>query len=275
MLTLTVPLLGFTFLDPVAQKNERGNELFEAAAYDSALAHYRDAQTEKPDLSELHFNAGRTFYELEQYDDAAREFGRAAETDDLQLKAESLLNLGNAHFKSQKLQEAVESYKEALDIQPQNSSSKQNLKLALSMMQKQEQPQQGQPQNDQENQDQENQEQDPNEQNQEQHQNQEEQEDPEQQNEESQEDPGEPEQQESQPEQDSGDQSDEEKQQEASSDPSEPQDQQEGEQPPPQEGDLSEEEAERLLDALKERELEAQKKYRFRQAKGESRGKEW
>ena len=270
MLTLTVPLLGFTFLDPVAQKNERGNELFEAAAYDSALAHYRDAQTEKPDLSELHFNAGRTFYELEQYDDAAREFGRAAETDDLQLKAESLLNLGNAHFKSQKLQEAVESYKEALDIQPQNSSSKQNLKLALSMMQKREQPQQGQPQNDPENQ-----EQDPNEQNQEQHQNQEEQEDPEQQNEESQEDSGEPEQQESQPEQDSGDQSDEEKQQEASSDPSEPQDQQEGEQPPPQEGDLSKEEAERLLDALKERELEAQKKYRFRQAKGESRGKEW
>ena len=54
MILLAIPLMGFTFLDPVAKKNQEGNELFQQGEYDEALKRYREAQVEAQNRPELH-----------------------------------------------------------------------------------------------------------------------------------------------------------------------------------------------------------------------------
>ncbi|MYF74996.1 MAG: tetratricopeptide repeat protein, partial [Gemmatimonadetes bacterium] len=72
---LMLPFLGWTFLDPVAKKNEEGNALFEKGEYEAALRRYLEAQQEARSRPELHFNAGDALYKQGKYAEALQEMG--------------------------------------------------------------------------------------------------------------------------------------------------------------------------------------------------------
>ena len=55
-------LCAFSFLDDVARKVEQGNEHFDRAEFQEALKAYQEAQTDRPDAPELHFNLGDALY---------------------------------------------------------------------------------------------------------------------------------------------------------------------------------------------------------------------
>jgi hypothetical protein len=271
-LLLAIPAGGYTVFDPVVRRNERGNELFEQAAFDSALSQYKGAQIEMPDLPLLHFNSGRTFYQMANFAEAAREFGLAAKTDDPDLRADALANLGNAQFKAKQLKEAVETYKQALDTRDDDDATKQNLKLALSMLKQEKQEKDQQDQDDKQEKDQ--QDQDDKQEKDKQEKDQQDQDDKQEKDQQDQDDKQEKDQQDQDEKQEQDEeQKRDEQQQDQESGAS--QDQQSQGEAQPQDGELSQEEAQRILDALKERELEAQKQFRYRQLKGESDGKEW
>ena len=70
---------------------------------------------------------------LKQYDDVI------AKTKDNQLKFNSLYNKGNAHFAKKEYDKSVESYKNALRMNPSDVDAKTNLALAQRMLQQQQQ----------------------------------------------------------------------------------------------------------------------------------------
>lgn len=217
-----------------------GNRLYEEGRFDEAHEQYLEALREVPDSAIAPFNDGNALYRTEEFQRAMEAYQQAAESGNPTVEAQAWYNLGNALYSQQQLEPALDAYKEALRRNPSDADAKHNLEVTLEQLQQQEQEQQ-------QNQDD----------NQEQDENQDENQD-----------------QESQPQEEEGDgQENEEQDQPGEQDrpeeasppedgdpPPDPPDQ--GEQPQPQPGELSREEAERLLQAINEDPGEIQRQRR-------------
>ena len=232
--------MGATFLDEVARKNEEGNRLFAEGKFEEALKRYRDAQLQNPEAPQLHFNAGDALYKQDTYDGAIQEFGRVLNSGDPTLLAKAYYNIGNAHFRQNRPQEAIGAYKKALELKPDDLDTKINLELAQRLLDEQQQDQQDQQDQDQQGEDQKQ---------------------------------GDQEQQQQDQQGEDQKQGDQEQQQQ---DQQDQQDQQgEDQSEDHREGEMTREEAERLLEALKDREREAQKRRRLRLLGRRYTGNEW
>lgn len=249
-------LLGFTFLDEVARRVEQGNQLFGAEDFEAALEAYRAAQTNRPDSPELHYNVGDALYKQGEMDEAMAAFQKAVESGDSVLGSKAFYNLGNALYKKQVYDQAVGAYEKALELDPSDLDAKINLEMAVEKLEEQ-QKQQDQEKGDDEKENEEKENEQKNQDEDDQKSDQEEQKD------ESQDDSKSQDQQESESEQN---QKPEDEQQE-------PQDEDVQEQQQP--GELSKEEAERLLDAMKDRETESQERRRIRLQGKRYRGNPW
>jgi len=142
---------------PAEKLNQEGNQAFTEQAYLEALDLYQSAQVESPELAEPYFNAANTFYRQGDYPAALEQMQMALQyVDEASLAESSLFNLGNTLYNSQDLNQAVESYTQALLLDPGDQDAKYNLELAL---QQQEQEQQQQEQNQEQQEDSQNEEQ--------------------------------------------------------------------------------------------------------------------
>jgi Ca-activated chloride channel family protein len=209
-----------------AEVNE-GNRLYSEGRFSEAHQKYLEALLQNPESPLIRFNDGNALYQEEDFQKAMERFLEATESGDPALSGSSWYNLGNALFRQQQLQESLEAYKQALRTNPADLDAKHNLERVLEQLQEQEQQdQEGGDESQDQNQDQDqsqgqNQQQDEQDQEQEQEQQQE--------NDEEQEDQNPQENQDQ-----SGDQ----------------QPDSEGQQPQP--GEMTPEEAERLLNAIRE-----------------------
>ena len=139
--------------DPVASKSAAALEHYERGEYAEALQLYRDAQLERPDMSELNFNVGGTLFKNGELETALREFGQAASAGSDDLKAAAHYNMGNVFYQQNQYQQAIDAYRQALQLNSADRDTKANLELALRQLQ--EQQQQDQDQNQDQDQDQE------------------------------------------------------------------------------------------------------------------------
>jgi len=185
---------------------------------------------------ESRFNLGDAIYKQGRFEEALEEFKNSLPLSPKDEDKASLFhNIGNTFIKSQKLQESIGAYKEALKLNPDDMETKYNLSYALKQMQNQQNNQQNQ-----ENQDN----QDKNDQNQDQ-------------------------QNQDQKEQE---QNQDQQQKEQQQDKEEKQDQQK---PKESKDEISKDEAQRILDALKNNEAELQKKMREQKTKKTNVEKDW
>jgi len=139
--------------EPGVKLNNQGNEAFAREAYLEALNLYQNAQTDNPELAEAYYNAANAFYREGQYDQALAQMQHALLHADVDLAQHSYFNLGNSFFQAEDLETAVQSYIEALLLNPDDADAKYNLELAL-IQQQQQQEEQQQEQNQEENQEQ-------------------------------------------------------------------------------------------------------------------------
>ena len=130
--TLAVTL--FVATDAQAQKwpersrVRRGNRLYERLDYDRAEERYREAQQLSDTCFEATFNLGDALYKQQRFDEAEKIFtALAADStrNDLD-RAHSYYNLGNSLFQQKKYQEALAAYKRSLRLNPADLETKYN-----------------------------------------------------------------------------------------------------------------------------------------------------
>ena len=130
--TLAVTL--FVATDAQAQKwpersrVRRGNRLYERLDYDRAEERYREAQQLSDTCFEATFNLGDALYKQQRFDEAEKVFtALAADStrNDLD-RAHSYYNLGNSLFQQKKYQEALAAYKRSLRLNPADLETKYN-----------------------------------------------------------------------------------------------------------------------------------------------------
>lgn len=140
-------LASFPFLtgfgDTPGAHNRRGNKHYRAEEYDEALAEYRDGQVVAPELEELAFNSGNALYRMGEFDSALREYLNAAASFDDELSAMSYYNAGNAELSAGDLEAAMESFKQSLRRNPGDLDAKYNLEVALALLEERESQEQG------------------------------------------------------------------------------------------------------------------------------------
>ncbi|MFQ5809764.1 MAG: tetratricopeptide repeat protein, partial [Armatimonadota bacterium] len=131
----------------VASAVKRGNAAYQQQNYDQALREYAGIQDPGKAEPIVRFNAGDALYKKESHKAAVEEYQRALGSGS-DFDAQVHYNIGNAAFRMGKLDEAISSYKRALELDPTDTWAKHNLEWALRARQQQmqQQPQQGQEQ---------------------------------------------------------------------------------------------------------------------------------
>ncbi len=114
---------------PAAERFDDPFDAYEAGAWSQALERFTDLQVERPEDPEVTFNLGSVHYRMRNYEEAERAFAAAAVAADAGLRGQALYNLGNTAFRQGKLQEAVELYKAALEVDPDDEDAKFNLEF--------------------------------------------------------------------------------------------------------------------------------------------------
>jgi len=116
-----------------------GVDKYEEGDFVGASENFQRSIDEKFENYKGHFNLGDALYKQEKYEDALNSYKNAmalAETDNQ--KAEVFHNVGNTLLKSQKLKESIGAYTESLKLNPNDRETKYNLSYALKQMQQQE-----------------------------------------------------------------------------------------------------------------------------------------
>jgi len=133
---------------------QEGNRLYREGRYDEAHEKYLEALRAAPDSPVIRFNVANALYQSDEFARAVDAYRGAIEAADPILEAQAWYNLGNALYRQQQVEGALEAYKEALRRNPGDTDAKHNLEVALEQLQRQQQqqPQSDDPE-DQENQD--------------------------------------------------------------------------------------------------------------------------
>ena len=133
-LTFTLAVTLFVTTEAQAQKwpersrVRRGNRAYERLDYDRAEERYREAQQLSDTCFEATFNLGDALYKQQKFDEAEKVFtALAADStrNDLD-RAHSYYNLGNSLFQQKKYQEALAAYKRSLRLNPADLETKYN-----------------------------------------------------------------------------------------------------------------------------------------------------
>jgi Ca-activated chloride channel family protein len=246
-----------------------------AGEYDDALDGLREAEVMLPDMPELIYNQAVAEYRLGNYDAAREHFNRALVTRDLDLEQRIKFNLGNCAYAEalerltdlpgaiEKARVAISHYQDALELDPLDNDARANIETANLLIrdlldkkkkEEEEKQQQQQPQQNQTSQPSEDQQQQQQQQSQQGEQPPEEQP---QQGENESEQPEQPEQQGQPQPQPSPDEQEQE-------DGNEEQQQGQGRPEPQERREMSKEEADRLLQAVRDKERERREELRRR-----------
>lgn len=223
---------------PDRKINNQGVDAFESGNFVDAEVNFKKGLEKAPENFIANFNHGDVLYKQERYDEAVSSYKAAIGDADNDLRLAKIHhNIGNALLKSNKIQESIDAYKTALKHNPDDADTKYNLSYALSLLDNQDKNQQQQDQNkdQQDNKDQNKQDQE--------NQNQDDQQKDQQQN---------------QPQ------------------PKDQETQQDNlKQPQQQEAKISKEDAERILEALKNNEKDLQKELRKKTGRPVKTDKDW
>ena len=256
---LIVLTLG-TFFSVIAQSERKmtrnGNTNYESGNFIDAEINYKKALEKNSDLLEAQFNLGDALVKQERFDEALESFEKVcASTEDQNLKANALHNKGNVLLSQQDLEGAIESYKDALRINPKDQETRYNYAYVKKLLDDQQQQNQDQDQNEDNQEDNKEVDKEQNEEGNDQ----EDQENSE--NEDNKQD-----------QQDEGgnnnDETEQDQQDKGQTDGEDSNEENQGEQPKPRENKLSPEEAQRLLDALNQQEEKVQDKMKKHKLKG-------
>lgn len=110
-------------------KIKGGVEAFNNEQWDDALNNFQDALVDDPTNPLLHYNVGDALYKKKNYEEAVNSYEKSLNTNDAQLQGKAYYNIGNSYYRLNKYQEAIDYYKKALELDPDDVDAKYNLEL--------------------------------------------------------------------------------------------------------------------------------------------------
>ena len=139
---------------------KKGNKKFDEQNWGEAASHYSQAQIKKPDSAEIYFNLGDTLYKEGKFKEARQLFSKALDLDIGELRPKLFYNIGNSDFRLGQFEKALQSYESALELIPEDEDTQFNHELVKKLLEQMKQQQkQQQQQKDQEQKEEESQEQ--------------------------------------------------------------------------------------------------------------------
>lgn len=130
---------------------------YDSGRYSEAQKEYQRLLDKKPDDDRLHYNAGAAAYRAEDYEAAARHFGTAKTSRDLQLQQRAFYNLANTLYrrgenstepdeKTTAWEDAIKNYDGALKLNPKDKDAEFNRELVKKRLEELKQQQEKQKQ---------------------------------------------------------------------------------------------------------------------------------
>lgn len=123
--------------DSFKKEISKGNESYREGDFDRAANHYRSAEIDRPGSPVAAYNLGTALVTGKDYEQALPKLGEAASKLTGPDLAKAYYNIGNGLFGAGKFEEAVGAYKKTLKINPNDRDAKYNLELALKMLEEQ------------------------------------------------------------------------------------------------------------------------------------------
>jgi len=163
---------GWSWKDLLRNKADRAIQFYKEGKYKEALELYSEEAIENPDSPDISYNLGNMLYRNDRYDDALPSYSRAQAEQKLEQTARfntgnSLVRIGMSSGDREKLKEALETYREAIRLAPDDLDAKYNYEFVNKLLssapdssssdedqQKQDQQNQEQQEQDQQKQDQ-------------------------------------------------------------------------------------------------------------------------
>lgn len=138
---LGVVLLGGWLADALASTDadvDRGIDAYEQGEHDQALEYFAAARERLGDRPEIQFDEGLAQLAKGDLEAARSSFERGTESDDLEIRASALYELGNMALQAEDFEGAIERYVACLKARPDHANAKWNLEIALQRKQEQE-----------------------------------------------------------------------------------------------------------------------------------------
>lgn len=138
----------------------KGNSLYKEKKYSDAEVEYRRSLAQDSTFYKAQYNLGNALYKKKEYTQAKKYFAKAAQAEQADEKERSaaLHNMGNCALQEglakrgtpeaiKSYQEAVEAYKNSLRVSDKNNNTKYNLAMAQQLLRQEQQQQQQNQQN--------------------------------------------------------------------------------------------------------------------------------
>ena len=152
ILVLSLPLTGFA--ESVDSKIQEGISQYHEGKFKDAGQNFSSARTDRPDDSRIPYNQGNAHYKDGRFPEALQAFTHSSlDEKKPDIRKNSIYNSGNTLVKLGKLKEAEAAYKKVLRLDPGDMDAKFNLEYVREQLKKKENQKQDSDQGNQKNED--------------------------------------------------------------------------------------------------------------------------
>ncbi len=116
-----------------------GNDAYRKGDFKNASQLYKKVLGLDQKNNTAKFNLGNALQRQNNFAEAEKYYEESASVDDITLKAKALYNKGVAQAQQQKLQDAIEAFKQSLTLTPDDNDTRENLQKAINELKKKQQ----------------------------------------------------------------------------------------------------------------------------------------
>jgi Ca-activated chloride channel family protein len=141
-LIFTIVSIGCMSLGHFLAAKDNGQKMYDEGRYQEALKKYEQILRQHPDWEEAHFGKAAALYKTDQFDGALAELEQSIAIDDPIKKSNVFYNMANAFLQNQRLEESLNFYRRALELNTGDFDAKHNYELVRQLLQQQQEQQQ-------------------------------------------------------------------------------------------------------------------------------------